>query len=76
MDVDYRELVGDPLAVVGAIRARAGMAYGPDTEDKLRAHLSSNPKGKFGHHAYAPSDFGQTAEEIAERLAHYRMMMS
>jgi hypothetical protein len=76
MEVDYRELVADPIAVVGAIRARAGMTHGPETEDKLRAHLLSNPRGKFGVHAYAPSDFGQTADEIVRRLAHYRIMMS
>jgi Sulfotransferase family len=76
MEIDYQELVANPLAVVRAISERAGLVHAPETEDKLRAYLSSNPKGKFGVHAYAASDFGQTADEIAGRLADYRMMTS
>jgi hypothetical protein len=71
LEIDYEELIADPLAVIGRIYDRAGLAVTSDVERRFRAFIAANPKDRLGSHRYRASDFGQDDAMIAERLAHY-----
>ena len=71
-DVYYDHLVADPIGTVRGIYDRFGLAWSGAFEDRLRAYVLKNPKGRHGPHRYASAEFGQTDEGIAERFAAYR----
>jgi hypothetical protein len=74
LEIDYDELVADPMSIVGRIYDRAELALTPDLDRGLRAFIAANPKDKRGQHVYRAADFGQSEDMIAERFAHYQMM--
>ncbi|MGE3831749.1 MAG: sulfotransferase [Parvibaculaceae bacterium] len=76
VEVDYDDIVRRPLDVVARVFERAGLPIDPEQRAKFERFLAENPKDKHGRHVYRPEDFGQTAEEIARRMAHYRMAKS
>lgn len=69
LDVDYQDLLTQPLAVVARIYAFDGMELTPEVEARFQAYLDDNEQGKFGRHTYSLEDFGLHADEIRERLA-------
>lgn len=71
-DVDYVDLVGDPLAVVEAIHTHFGLELGDDYRVRLQRFIAANPQRKHGQNPYAAADFGQQQGEIAEAFAGYR----
>jgi hypothetical protein len=71
-DVDYVDLVGDPLAVVERIHAHFGLDFDDDYRSRLRRFIAANPQRKHGQNAYAAADYGQQQAEIAEAFAAYR----
>ena len=71
-DVYYDRLVADPVGTVRGIYERFGLDWSGAFEDRLRAYVRENPKGRHGPHRYASAEFGQTDAEIAERFAAYR----
>jgi hypothetical protein len=74
VEVSYDDIVRSPLDVVARVFERAGLAIGAGQQSKFERFIAENPKDKHGCHVYRPEDFGQTAEGIAERMVHYRMM--
>ena len=76
VEVSYDDIIGAPLDVVARVFDRAGLPVSPDQHAKFERFLAENPKDKHGRHVYRPEDFGQTAEGIAARMAHYRMAES
>ena len=71
VDVDYRDLLADPLAEVERIYARFGLALGVGARDAMLRHLRENPKDKHGAHEYRLEDYGLTPERVCARLAGY-----
>jgi hypothetical protein len=76
VEIDYNDIVRSPLAVAARIFERAGLPIGAAEQARFESFIARNPKDKHGRHVYRPEDFGQTAEAIAKRLAHYRMAES
>lgn len=72
LDVDYRELLRDPFAVVEAIHAHFGLDFDGAYADRLRQFIAQNPQRKHGHNRYALADYGQREEEIAAAFVDYR----
>ena len=72
LDVDYTELVGDPMAVVANILDFAGAPLDEPARARIEAVRASLPQHKHGRHRYAAEDFGLNATVIADRLAEYR----
>ncbi len=70
-DVYYDRLVADPIGTVRSVYGHYGLAWPEAFEQRLRSYVQQNPRGKHGPHRYAPEDFGQTDEAIAERFAAY-----
>ena len=71
VDVAFRDLVADPMAVVRRIYAAAGFALRADAEAAMRAWLAANPRGKHGDHRYRLEDFGLVPEERRRAFAFY-----
>jgi hypothetical protein len=68
--VSYEHL--DPVGMVRGIYHHYGLAWPGTFEERLRAYVRENTKGRHGPHRYAATDFGQTDAGIAERFANYR----
>jgi hypothetical protein len=71
-DITYTDLVDDPLAAIARLYDWLGWELPPTTEERFRAYLDANPKGRFGRHEYDLARFGITSEEVADRFADYR----
>jgi hypothetical protein len=70
-DVQYADLVGDPLATMRGAYAAFGDELRGSALDAMRTHVESNRKGRFGTHGYDLAEFGLDAGAIAERFAGY-----
>jgi Sulfotransferase family len=71
VDVDYRDLLADPVAEVERIYAGFGLALDGRAREAMLRHLRENPKDKHGAHAYRLEDYGLTPGRVRERLAAY-----
>jgi hypothetical protein len=71
IDVQYTDLVRDPVATVAAIYERAGSTLTDEAATAMTSHVAANPKNKFGAHRYDLGDFGLDVGEIGERFASY-----
>ena len=71
VDVQYRDLVRDPVATVAAIYDATGAALDDGAAAAMRAYMAANPQGRFGAHRYDLADYGLDAGEIDERFAGY-----
>lgn len=72
LDLDYREIVSDPISTVRAVYAQFGMSLEADTVESMRRFLAENPKDKHGRHRYTLEQFGLDPNVEAARFAHYR----
>ena len=58
VDVHFRELVADPIAVVKQIYEVADHELTTEAETRMRHYLAANPRGKHGTHTYRLEDYG------------------
>jgi hypothetical protein len=69
-DVDYHDLIADPLGTVADIYRHFGMTL---TEEAGQAmadiHAESQTGARAPKHKYSLADYGLTAEEVKERFA-------
>ena len=69
-DVDYRDLIADPIGTVADIYRHFGMTL---TEEARQAMADIHEESKTGarapKHTYSLADYGLTAEEVKERFA-------
>jgi hypothetical protein len=70
-DVDYRELVGDPIETLQRIHARFGLSFEADARDRATAWLAEN-RGLSGRHRYELHDFGLDATEVERQFMSAR----
>ena len=71
-DVQYADLVADPLGTVRKIYAWGGTELTPEAESRMRAYVEANPRTKHGSHAYSLDGTGLDRAEIEARFAKYR----
>lgn len=71
MDVDYRSLVDDPIAVVRSIYDRFDLPFTDAAETRMRAFLAEHRKDKHGRHEYTLEQFGLVAQEETRRYREY-----
>lgn len=72
LDVQYADLVRDPIGELKRIHDFAGLGWMSDAETRMRRWLEQNPQRKYGTHRYTASQFGLDAGEIRERFEPYR----
>ena len=71
VDVDYRDLVRDPISVVAGVYEQRGRRLRPEAEERMRQWLVANPQHKHGAHRYDLAGFGLTASEVDAAFAGY-----
>jgi len=71
VDCSQAEFVAQPMSVVQKLYDSFGINLSDETRSALQAHVDNNPKGKHGKHEYDLSEYGLTAELIAQRFAFY-----
>jgi hypothetical protein len=71
IDVQYADLVREPLATVGALYSSIGDELDDRAAAAVTAYVDSHPKGKFGVHGYDLAEFGLNSDELAERFDDY-----
>ncbi len=65
-DVEYGDLVNDPIATVRLVYKRLDYPMTPEFEAGMRAWLQANPQGKHGSHIYDPSQFGLDRARLSQ----------
>ncbi len=71
MDIQFEEVVADPVAALGRAYERFSIPWSSDVERRMRSFLANNPRGKHGSHQYEIEDFGMTLGQIRERFDGY-----
>ncbi len=71
LDINYRELVSDPLATAGRILDFAEEPLDEESRTTLSTYIHDNPKGKHGEHRYSLEQFGLDQHELNERFSEY-----
>ena len=72
VDVQYDDLVADPVATVASIYAALRRrARRRRRAAAIAAYVAAHPKGQFGAHGYDLAEFGLDAGELAERFSGY-----
>jgi hypothetical protein len=71
VDVQYSDLVQDPIRTVDDLYAACGEQLDSDARNAIAAYVNAHPKGKFGTHGYDLAEFGLDPGELAERFAGY-----
>jgi hypothetical protein len=71
VDVQYVDLVRDPLRTVATIYRAIGDELSEHAAAAIAAYVAANPKGKHGTHEYDLADFALDRNEIRERFAGY-----
>jgi hypothetical protein len=72
VDVHFRELVDDPIAVVKRIYGVADHELTTEAETRMRRYLAANPRGKHGAHTYRLEDYGLDSAERRTAFDFYR----
>jgi len=71
LDVQYDDLVRDPVGTVASIYASFDDALDAGTRDAMTEYAAAHPKGSLGVHGYTLADYGLDAAEIRDRFADY-----
>jgi hypothetical protein len=69
VDVQYTQLLTDPLGVVEQVYAAGSVDLTGATCDAIRVWLDANPQNKGGRHTYDLGDYGLDQDEIRARFA-------
>lgn len=70
-DVQYADLMRDPIGAVKQIYALFDLEFTPVAEQRMRRFLAENPKDKHGRHRYSLEQFGLSAEQERARYRTY-----
>jgi hypothetical protein len=68
LDIEYRDLLRDPVAAVQRICDAAGADLPPEGIAWVTAWLGEHPQHKSGRHTYSAEQFGLNPRELSARL--------
>ena len=72
IDIQFRELVGDPVGTVQRIYDFAGIRMIPEAAAAIQGHWDANPADKHGKHEHRFSETGLDLEEQRARIRRYQ----
>ena len=72
VDVQYAELLADPIAAVRRVYDHLGVALTADAEARMRAWLAAHPQNRHGTHRYRLEDFELGRADVDRAFATYR----
>ena len=70
-DVQYRDLVRDPLATAESIYRRFDEPLTAAARTGMEAYLAGNPKGKHGSHQYDLAEYGLSQDGVRDHFREY-----
>ncbi len=70
-DVQYNDLLVDPLKVIDEIYQYLGKPLTDSTRRRLKNYLSEHPKNKYGRHAYTLDEYGLQPEAVFSKFDFY-----
>ena len=70
-DVDFQELVADPVAMVGRIAEHFDLNYTDGDAEAVRSWLDNDRSDGRGQHLYSPQQFGLDPAAIQRDYARY-----
>ncbi len=71
LDVDYKDLVTDPLGTIRNLYAQCDLAWSLPLEHQMMAFFDENRQYKHGKHQYTLDQFGLNKDRVHERFAGY-----
>ncbi len=71
VDIQFRELMQDPIAMVRRIYAACDKTLDDAAEQRMRHWIAAHPRGQHGGHEYAAEDFGIDMVERYRALHFY-----
>jgi hypothetical protein len=71
LDVDYAEIVRDPMSVIRRVLAAHGTELTDDHAGAIAAWSDANPAGKFGRHEYSLEQYGLDEDQVHKAFAAY-----
>jgi hypothetical protein len=71
IDIQYRDLIRDPMRATRQIQERAGLDWNEATERQLRQSLTREVKDRHGKHRYSLADFGLTDADVDRAFSRY-----
>lgn len=72
IDVQYGDLMRNPLGTMRTLYAALGDEFTPAAEAQMKAWLDDNPQEKFGRHEYKLAQFGLTPDQVRGMFGRYR----
>ena len=70
-DIQYADMVRDPIATVATIYKRFDTPLTQAATSAMTSYLANNPQGKHGKHSYTLEEYGLTREAVHARFADY-----
>lgn len=70
-DVNYQDMVEDPITVIREIYKHFDYEYQPQIEEDIKKWLNDNPKNKHGSHRYSLEEFGFQEKELKSIFEPY-----
>ncbi len=70
-ELQYLDLMADPVAALGRVYDQLGLPMAPELPDLMRAYLEAKPKDRFGAHRYSLADYGLDEDEVRAGFAPY-----
>lgn len=71
VDIDYTQLIADPLRAVAAVYRHFGIELTAEAEQAMRTFLDRQPQDKHGAHRYTLEDHGLSKAAIHDAFAAY-----
>jgi hypothetical protein len=71
LEVQYEDLVREPLRELRRVHDFVGLEWGPAAEERAKRWMAGNPQHKYGTHRYSLADFGLDEEELKARFKPY-----
>jgi hypothetical protein len=71
VDVNYADLVSEPVAVVERLYDAAGLDLAPEARTAMTGWLAAHPQHQAGRHTYDLGDYGLDRASVETALADY-----
>ena len=71
LDIQYADVMRDPLGEVEKIYAHCREPVSPPARAAMEQYMAGNPQGKHGRHDYVLEEYGLSRKGVHERFADY-----
>ena len=71
VDIDYRDLVADPLRAVEQIYERFGLVMSSLHRERIKEFLAAGAGSGHGSHQYSADQFGIERSELSKHMPTY-----